>query len=112
MKGKTSELVGWLLGWLLAAGIPRDSFCPFTFIAVVPRQPIPGTPKAFEEVRQAAIERRIREERERVASAVVRSQPITVPQSPTDGECRADIVKWNYFTTTVGINIERLRVWW
>lgn len=50
-----------------------------------------GMPKTFDEVRKAANERRIREERERVVSDVVRSSdPIDVPQSPTDKSRRRD----------------------
>ena len=49
-----------------------------------------GMPKTFEEVRKAANERRVREERERVISDVVRSNPIAVPQSPTDKNRRRE----------------------
>ena len=49
-----------------------------------------GMPKTFEEVRKAANERRVREERERVVSDVVRSNPAAVPQSPTDKSRRRE----------------------
>ena len=49
-----------------------------------------GMPKTFEEVRKAANERRVREERERVISDVVRSNPVPVPQSPTDKSRRRE----------------------
>ena len=47
-------------------------------------------PKTFEEVRKAANERRIREERERVVSDVMRSSPTGIPQSPTDKSRRRE----------------------
>ena len=66
--------------------------------AGLPSSPLPspsinsrlGMPKTFEEVRKAANERRVREERERVISDVVRSNPAAVPQSPTDKSRRRE----------------------
>jgi hypothetical protein len=50
----------------------------------------PSAPKTFDEIRKAATERRIREDRERVMSDVVRSQPIAVPQSLIDKSQRRE----------------------
>jgi hypothetical protein len=87
---RTSGIAAWMAAQQQA---PQPSSS-----ADLPSSPLPApstnsrvsTPRTFEEVRKAANERRMREERERVVSDVVRSQPITVPQSPTDKSRRRE----------------------
>ena len=81
---RTSGMAAWIAAQQQAPQATPSANLPSSSLSASSTNSRPSTPKTFEEVRKAALERRIREERERVVSDVVRSQPITVPQSPTD----------------------------
>jgi len=87
---RTSGMAAWMAAQQQASQVSSSTSLPSSPLPPLSTNPRPSTPKTFEEVRKAANERRLREERERVVSDVVRSQPFTVPHSPTDKSRRRE----------------------
>jgi len=87
---RTSGLAAWMAAQQQASQAPPPTNLPSSSLSPPSTNSRPSTPRTFEEVRKAANERRIREERERVNSDVMRSQPISIPQSLTDKSRRRE----------------------
>ena len=91
---RTSGMAAWVAAQQQAPQAPQASSSADLPSSSLPSPSINsrlGMPKTFDEVRKAANERRIREDRERVVSDVVRSSdPIDVPQSLNDKSRRRD----------------------
>ena len=86
---RTSGIAAWTAAQQQSSQA-SPTHAPSSSLPPPPTNSRPSTPRTFEEVRKAANERRIREERERVVSDVVHSQPIAVPQSSTDKSRRRE----------------------
>ena len=87
---RTSGMAAWVAAQQQASQASSSTSLPSSSLSLPSTNSRPSTPKTFEEVRKAANERRIREERERVVSDVVHSQPIAVPHSLTDKSRRRE----------------------
>jgi len=84
---RTSGMAAWMAAQQQASQASSSADLPSSPLPPPSIKSRPSTPKTFEEVRKAAIERRMREERERVVSDVM---PIAIPQSPTDKSRRRE----------------------